>query len=148
MAPKKMTLAACLKLHFNMAPKKRRLASLQWIQKEEEVHMGPVKARHPESEDIPTEFKGAIVEAAAAVVSLKSYHAGRTLSGANGSLTVLELGVLLCSVGVKPSGNQIHHLPVSLWTPTLRFQIVFIEEEGLAGESVGYLFVGSLRINF
>ncbi|KAF7154366.1 hypothetical protein RHSIM_Rhsim01G0092700 [Rhododendron simsii] len=76
MAPKKMTLAACLKLHFNMAPKKRRLAGCQWIQKEEEVHMGPVKARHPESKDIPTEFKGAIVEAAAAVVSLESYHAG------------------------------------------------------------------------
>ncbi|XP_058184461.1 putative protease Do-like 14 [Rhododendron vialii] len=76
MAPKKMTLAACLKLHYNMAPKKRRLAGRQWIQKEEEVHMGPMKARHPESKDIPTEFKGAIVEAAAAVVSLESYHAG------------------------------------------------------------------------
>ncbi|XP_058184448.1 putative protease Do-like 14 isoform X2 [Rhododendron vialii] len=76
MAPKKMTLAARRNLHYNMAPKKRRLAGRQWIQKIEEIHRGPVEARRPESEDIPTEFKGAIVEASAAVVSLESYHAG------------------------------------------------------------------------
>ncbi|KAF7137258.1 hypothetical protein RHSIM_Rhsim07G0026700 [Rhododendron simsii] len=74
-----------------MAPKRTRLAGRRAIQKMK-IHMGPWKGRHPKSEDIPTEFKGAIVDASAAVVSLvpDAGPGGETMFAGSGTIIVCE----------------------------------------------------------
>ncbi|XP_058223988.1 putative protease Do-like 14 [Rhododendron vialii] len=74
-----------------MAPKRTRLAGRRAIQKMK-IHMGPWKGRHPESKDIPTEFKGAIVDASAAVVSLvpDAGPGGETMFAGSGTIIACE----------------------------------------------------------
>lgn len=70
-------------------PKKPRLACRQPVRKVN-YHWGAWKGRSIESQDMPNEMKGIILEASAAIVSLESYAGGKMMFECSGTIIGCE----------------------------------------------------------